>query len=111
MTSDAAERLRAFQRKQEGVEVVQNRIARRIGDDGWLVLGEMSDAQRARLSTLERQGRLDDETLGSAVLAIRYMRPPWWRERTDGLGWGWSHPWRDLPSDRWSWFIRKIFSF
>ena len=75
-TSDSAERLQAFQRKQEGVEVVQNRIARRIGDDGWLVLGEMSDAQRARLSTLERQGRLDDETLGSAVLAIRYMRPP-----------------------------------
>jgi Helix-turn-helix domain len=76
MTSDAAERLRAFQGKQEGAEVVQNRIARRIGDDGWLVLGEMSDAQRARLSTLERQGRLDDETLGSAVLATRYMRPP-----------------------------------
>jgi hypothetical protein len=71
ITGNAAERLRAFQEKQEGVEVVQNRIARRIGDDGWLVLGEMNDAQRARLSTLERQGQLDDETLTTAVLAIR----------------------------------------
>jgi DNA-binding transcriptional MocR family regulator len=75
-TSNSAERLRAFQGKQEGVEVVQNRIARRIGDDGWLVLGEMNDVQRSRLSTLERQGRLDDETLQSAVLAIRIMRSP-----------------------------------
>ena len=72
--SDSAERLMAFQRKQEGVEVIQNRIARRIGDDGWLVLGEMNDAQRSRLSTLERQGRLDDETLNSAVLATRLGR-------------------------------------
>jgi DNA-binding transcriptional ArsR family regulator len=69
----AEERLQAFQRKQEGSEVVQNRIARRIGDDGWLVLGDMSDTQRARLSTLERQGRLNDETLASAVLAVRFV--------------------------------------
>jgi hypothetical protein len=75
-SSDSAERLRAFQRKQEGVEIVQNRIARRIGDDGWLVLGEMNDAQRARLSTLERQGRLDDETLLAAVLAVRLVQSP-----------------------------------
>ena len=75
MTSDAAERLQAFQRKQEGAEVVQNRIARRIGDDGWLVLGEMNDAQRSRLSTLERQGRLDDQTLRTAILATRSVRP------------------------------------
>ena len=66
-----AERIAAFQKKQEGTEVVQNRIADRIGGDGWLVLGEMSDSQRAHLSTLERQGRLDDETLAIAVLAIR----------------------------------------
>jgi hypothetical protein len=73
-TSNSAERLSAFQRKQEGVEVVQNRIACRIGDDGWLVLGEMNDAQRSRLCTLERQGRLDDATLMTAVLAIRIAR-------------------------------------
>ena len=75
-TGDYAERLMAFQGKHEGVEVVQNRIALRIGDDGWLVLGEMNDAQRSRLCTLERQGRLDDETLQTAVLAIRIARSP-----------------------------------
>jgi DNA-binding transcriptional MocR family regulator len=74
LTGNYAERLEAFQRKQEGAEVIQNRIARRIGDDGWIVLGEMNDAQRSRLSTLERQGRLDDETLMSAVLGVRVMR-------------------------------------
>jgi hypothetical protein len=73
---DSAERLRAFQGRHEGLEVVQNRIALRIGDDGWLVLGEMNDAQRSRLCTLERQGRLDDETLQTAVLAIRIARSP-----------------------------------
>lgn len=36
VTSDVVERLQAFQGKQEGSEVVQNRIARRIGDDGGL---------------------------------------------------------------------------
>lgn len=70
-TTGTAERLLAFQRKQEGAEIVQNRIAQRIGSDGWLVLGEMNDAQRSRLSTLERQGRLDDETLENAVLEMR----------------------------------------
>jgi DNA-binding transcriptional MocR family regulator len=74
-TSDAAERLRAFQGKQEGAEVVQNRIAQRIGANGWLLLGAMNDAQRSRLSTLERQGRLDDETLTNAVLAARLELP------------------------------------
>jgi hypothetical protein len=70
-----ADRIAAFQKKQEGTEVVQNRIAGRIGGDGWLVLGEMSDSQRAHLSTLERQGRLDDGTLASAVLAVRIKQP------------------------------------
>jgi hypothetical protein len=74
-TGSAAERLQAFREKQEGPETVQNRIAQRIGDDGWLVLGEMSDAQRERLTKLERQGRLDDATLATAVLAIGYARP------------------------------------
>lgn len=76
MARAAAERLQAFQRKQEGSEVVQHRIARRIGDDGWLILGGMSDAQRAHLTTLQRQGRLDDATLASAALAARCGKPP-----------------------------------
>jgi hypothetical protein len=70
-----AERIAAFQNKQEGTEVVQHRIAGRIGHDGWLVLGEMNEAQRSRLCMLERQGRLQDETLRSAVLAIRIKQP------------------------------------
>lgn len=69
------ERIVAFQNKQEGTEVIQNRIARRIGDDGWIVLGEMSDAERARLSTLEHQGQLNDETLARSVLALRIRQP------------------------------------
>jgi hypothetical protein len=69
---EAAEaRLRAFQAKQEALEVVQDRIAQRIGDDGWLVLGDMNDYQRQRLSKLERNGMLDEETLRNAVLAAR----------------------------------------
>jgi hypothetical protein len=73
--SDSAERLRAFQGRQEGLEVVQDRIARRIGVEGWLLLGAMSDGERTRLSTLERQGRLNDETLASALLAVRLSGP------------------------------------
>lgn len=64
-------RVRAFQSQVEPLEIVQNRIAQRIGSDGWLILGDMNDYQRSHLSTLERQGRLDDKTLGEAVLAAR----------------------------------------
>jgi hypothetical protein len=64
-------RLRAFQAQLEPLEVVQNRIAQRIGSDGWLILGDMNDHQRSYLSKLERQGLLDDKTLGEAVLAAR----------------------------------------
>ncbi|UYO49664.1 helix-turn-helix domain-containing protein [Rhodopseudomonas palustris] len=71
-----ADRLMDFRAKQEGSEVVQNRIAQRIGADGWLVLGEMSDQQRALLTTLERRGELDDVTLGSAAARARCARPP-----------------------------------
>lgn len=72
----AAERLRAFQGKQEGSEVVQNRIAQRIGADGWLVLGALSDAHRANLVTLERRRQLDDRTLNAAILNARCAQPP-----------------------------------
>ena len=75
MSSDCAERIRSFQGKHEGIEIIQNRIARRIGNNGWLVLGEMNDSQRSRLSTLERQGRLDDEALMNAVLQTRLGGP------------------------------------
>jgi hypothetical protein len=63
----AEQRLQAFQAKQEPTEMVQNRIAQRIGDDGWIVLGDMSDNQRSYLTKLERQGRLTEEKLSDVV--------------------------------------------
>jgi hypothetical protein len=62
-SNSPTERLKAFQGKWEPQEVVQHRIARRLGAEGWLILGEMTDAQREKLTKLERQGRLDDATL------------------------------------------------
>ena len=72
----AAERLQAFEGRQEGSEVVQNRIAQRIGPDGWLILGELSAEHRANLTTLERRGHLDDRTLNAAILNARCAQPP-----------------------------------
>ncbi|UFZ02931.1 helix-turn-helix domain-containing protein [Bradyrhizobium ontarionense] len=69
--SEAAERLLAFQGKQEAPEVVQNRIARRLGPEGWLILGELSEAERDRLSALERRHLLDDDLLSEAVSRAR----------------------------------------
>lgn len=62
-SSSAAERLQAFQGKYEPTEVVQHRIARRLGAEGWVILGDMTDEQREKLTKLERLGRLDDSTL------------------------------------------------
>jgi hypothetical protein len=72
INSDAsAERLHAFQLKQENIEVIQNRVARRIGSEGWLILGAMTQQQLARITRLERLGRLDDAELSEAVGAAR----------------------------------------
>ncbi|MET4214375.1 helix-turn-helix domain-containing protein [Bradyrhizobium sp. LA2.1] len=76
ISASAAERLRAFQGEQEATEVIQNRIAQRIGSDGWLMLGEMSDGERARLTTLQRRNQLNDALLASAVASARLVRPP-----------------------------------
>ena len=70
-----AERLQAFQSKEEGSEVVQNRIAKRLGSDGWLILGELTAEHRATLTTLERRGKLDDRTLAAATLTARAQAP------------------------------------
>ena len=71
MPSATKARLAAFQADQEPLEVVQNRIAQRIGKNGWIVLGDMNDNQRHRLSNLERLGQLDERTLFDAVLSAR----------------------------------------
>jgi pyocin large subunit-like protein len=42
------ERLRAFQENREGDEVVQNRIAQRLGHEGWLIIGAMPSSQSLR---------------------------------------------------------------
>jgi hypothetical protein len=67
----AEQRLRAFQAKQEPTEMIQNRIAQRIGEDGWVVLGDISDNQRSYLTKLERQGKLTDEQLSDVVYEAR----------------------------------------
>ena len=74
MWSDAKARLQAFRANQEPTEVTQNRIAGRLGLDGWLLLGELSSAERDRLTVLERRHQLDDETLSQAVLRARTAR-------------------------------------
>lgn len=72
----AADRLLAFQRKQEGSEVIQNRIAQRLGDDGWLILGAMSEQQLASLTAMEQRGQLDDDVALAAALRARGGVPP-----------------------------------
>ncbi|MDB5243358.1 MAG: helix-turn-helix protein [Spirosoma sp.] len=74
--ASAAERLQAFRGKRDGDEVVQNRIAQRLGNEGWLVLGALTDAQRAKLTNFERRGELTDERLAGAVLDARFSQPP-----------------------------------
>ena len=68
---ESEERLHAFQSKQESVEVVQNRIAQRIGSQGWVLLGAMNERQLARITRLERLGNLRDEDLSEAMAAAR----------------------------------------
>ena len=70
--NSAAERLRAFQGRQEGIEIIQNRIATRLGgSDGWTILMRLSDASLQRLTKLEESGKLDEPTLQIARLEAR----------------------------------------
>ena len=54
-----AERQKAFREGRKGVEVIQNRIARRIGFDGWEILGSLSARDLEMVTTLEERGKLD----------------------------------------------------
>ena len=69
--ASADERLQAFRGKRDGDEVVQNRIAQRLGSEGWLIFGALTDAQRAKLTSHERRGVLTDERLAAAKLDAR----------------------------------------
>jgi hypothetical protein len=68
------ERLQAFQRKQVGNEVYQNRIAQRLGSDGWSMLQRISEAELGQLTAMERNGRLDDSVLAQLRLRLRVSR-------------------------------------
>ena len=62
----AAERRQAWQWEQ-AEEVVQDRIARRLGNRGWSILIELAAADLDRLTELEMKHQLDVETLQEAV--------------------------------------------
>jgi precorrin-6B methylase 2 len=59
----AAERQAAFQGKRGSIEVVQNRIAKRLGPDGWLILQSIADSDLQMLTTMQDKNRLRDEDL------------------------------------------------
>lgn len=57
--------------RPEDTAVVQNRIAARIGPDGWIVLQNLPSDELERLTELERAGELTDAVLGLAIAAVR----------------------------------------
>jgi hypothetical protein len=72
LRTSGAERLKAFQAKQEAIEVTQNRIAQRLG--GWDMLMQITDSELERITALERRGQLSDEKLNEAVLRSRSVQ-------------------------------------
>lgn len=59
----AAERLKTFEGKRWSIEVVQNRIAKRLGADGWLILQSISDRDLQMLTRMQEHNRLSDADL------------------------------------------------
>jgi hypothetical protein len=59
----AAERQRSFQHKRGSIEVVQNRIAKRLGNDGWLILQSISASDLQMLTAMQEKNRLSDADL------------------------------------------------
>jgi hypothetical protein len=56
---------------RERTEVVQDRIARRLGSEGWGVLMELPAGHLERLTELERAGDLTDEMLELTIAGIK----------------------------------------
>jgi len=58
-------------RSIEGQEVVQHRLARRLGDGnverGFLILGELPDGRRDELTAMERVGKLTDAEVAGVL--------------------------------------------
>jgi hypothetical protein len=59
----ASERQAAFQRKRGSIEVVQNRIAKRLGADGWVILQSISATDLQMLTRMQEVDRLSDADL------------------------------------------------
>jgi hypothetical protein len=57
--------------RMEDTAAVQNRIAERIGSDGWIVLGTFPDDELDRITQLERARSLTDQELALVVAAAR----------------------------------------
>jgi DNA-binding transcriptional MocR family regulator len=55
----------------ERTEVVQDRLAKRLGSEGWTILMELAAGELERLTELERQGKLADEVLKLAIADIK----------------------------------------
>jgi hypothetical protein len=51
----AAEREKAFQQKRGSMEVVQNRIAKRLGAEGWLILQGISASDLQMLTAMQKK--------------------------------------------------------
>jgi len=64
-----AERQNAFREGRKGVEVIQNRIARRIGFNGWEILGSLSARDLELVTTLEERNQL-----GAAEIELLRLR-------------------------------------
>jgi hypothetical protein len=60
-------------KKPERPEIIQNRIAERLGSRGWTILMDLSACELDQLTAQERFGRLTDQHL--AELHLRYPPP------------------------------------
>jgi Helix-turn-helix domain len=67
----ATERQKAFSQGRKGVEIIQNRIARKLGSDGWEILQELNEADLHRITTMEERGHLDAAALEFVRLRYR----------------------------------------
>ncbi len=54
--------------RSEPREVVQNRIANRLGSSGWLILMALSDSELDQITAQERAGRLTDQHIANLRL-------------------------------------------
>ncbi len=60
-------------RRLERVEVIQDRIAKRLGSRGWTILLALTSSELDQLTARERVGTLDNDTL--AMLHARFPAP------------------------------------